>query len=891
MSALLKKEFRLLRPAWLVVLALEIVLPWFGDEQDHAFTMAPIFFFFGMILLAVDSFGREFSLGTFSSLMAQPIERHRIWRTKITVLFAASALIFAAYFASCGLRLHLMLAESHPQWRPIEIEAWNTGLISNFQQNIAISVAVMFVALTGGLWTTLLFRQIAAAFWITFLAPAGLLMATLFFLPSSLAAEEHVFTALLYSLAGLYVVWGFWLAHRQFHRAQDAGWTGGVVSFSRWRYFESGSKSSVSTRHRKPVVALIKKEFQLQSISWFCAAALLALHLAVILMRYIHGSFNFERDSVASVTSEFFWTIWLVMPLIISSTTVAEERRLGVTEGQFCQPVSRQLQFVLKFFPAIFSGVLLGGLMPLLLEGIAAAIGAPNPDFKSFYDSDSGVSATTVLGLSLGLSLAAFYASTLTKSFMQAMGIAVIVIIGCCLFTSVAGHLHSFLGVDWNPTLTIGFTVLTVIVMAPWLTYRNFKYVQEHGRVWRQNAFGLTGAILFIFIVSAALYNRAWEVFEPAEPAHGPAMLSLANSPTLHNNGDDLQVRLSDGRVWFASLGYSEISLIKRYWLALVYPFPVCTGPRQFMAGSNWVSVTAKRTDYAPEGKEATSLGTNHVTGYLDTIGVQKDGTLWISNPNHGQWTGRDMTRFGNETNWQQVIRSFPSVFVLKSDGTLWRWGTNHLDWSDWRQHWPSLQTSQLYPVCTNSTWKELSSSLGGLGRKADGSVWAIRTGDQRDPYFVQATNLDQASLKTLSVVNNQAAYIRKDGTLWLQWQYSRNGTNVDSGFVRVGTETNWIAVALPWNNMVALKSDGSLWQWYQDYKHSFIEAIQQPPTRLSIHNDWVAIVATGWQNTVALAADGSLWLWPNRELYYTEPLLKLPKQPQFLGNIFGQAK
>ena len=30
------------------------------------------------------------------------------------------------------------------------------------------------------------------------------------------------------------------------------------------------------------------------------------------------------------------------------------------------------------------------------------------------------------------------------------------------------------------------------------------------------------------------------------------------------------------------------------------------------------------------------------------------------------------------------------------------------------------------------------------------------------------------------------------------------------------------------------------------------------------------------------------LWFWPDRESYeYDEALLKIPKQPQFLGNVF----
>jgi hypothetical protein len=63
----------------------------------------------------------------------------------------------------------------------------------------------------------------------------------------------------------------------------------------------------------------------------------------------------------------------------------------------------------------------------------------------------------------------------------------------------------------------------------------------------------------------------------------------------------------------------------------------------------------------------------------------------------------------------------------------------------------------------------------------------------------------------------------------------------------------------------------------------------QEPPTRLGIHNDWVAI-ASAWEDVVALAADGSLWLWPDHEQYERYTLLKLPKQPQFLGNVFGKA-
>jgi hypothetical protein len=41
----------------------------------------------------------------------------------------------------------------------------------------------------------------------------------------------------------------------------------------------------------------------------------------------------------------------------------------------------------------------------------------------------------------------------------------------------------------------------------------------------------------------------------------------------------------------------------------------------------------------------------------------------------------------------------------------------------------------------------------------------------------------------------------------------------------------------------------------------------------------------------VSLAADGSLWLWPDPEspeYQNPPPVLKLPKQPEWLGNVLA---
>jgi alpha-tubulin suppressor-like RCC1 family protein len=113
---------------------------------------------------------------------------------------------------------------------------------------------------------------------------------------------------------------------------------------------------------------------------------------------------------------------------------------------------------------------------------------------------------------------------------------------------------------------------------------------------------------------------------------------------------------------------------------------------------------------------------------------------------------------------------------------------------------------------------------------------------------------------------------------------------------LQVGKENDWRAVAVNDGRMVALKSDGSLWQWHflnpwDMSQEQLIQSAQGPPTRLGIHNDWVAIAST-WDDVIALATDGSLWLWPDREQneYERYTLLKLPRQPQFLGNVFSKS-
>jgi ABC-type transport system involved in multi-copper enzyme maturation permease subunit len=687
-------------------------------------------------------------------------------------------------------------------------------------------------------------------------------------------------------------VGGFLFARWLFFRAQDVGWSGGIIALPEWKIF-AGSENAVSTRSRKPIFALFKKEFQLQQAAFMGAVGLLVLHIGIIVLRKYH---HFAKDSAGEVLTSIFWMLWLVMAPVIGSMAVAEERRLGVIEGQLCLPVSRRVQFVIKGVFTLCLGIFLGGMMPMLLEDIAAGLGAQNPALATDQGFDAFWLHFAVMVAAAWLALVSFFASSLAKTFLQAIGFAIVTFIGWVMLISgfAVGHRLFYGSFPTNSFLPLVISLPTIIVTLLWLAYLNFKNFRDGWTLWRRNILGVAGALVFIAVSSAAIYNRIWDVFEPAEPAHGPAKLTLANPPALQMaQYNDLLVRLPDGRVWFDELGDSPYDYYggsvrwKYAWKVLTHPLPESLGPQQFLAGSNWVAATTAHMYFSwSAGK------TLYASDYMETVGIQPDGTLWITEkPETNKWTPGTLHQFGSETNWRQLAQRSTSVVLLKTDGTLWRWG----DLTGVLQHWPGLRTFTPYQIGTNSDWQELFTMGRIFARRTDGRVSYLdvnwKKGIGKDE-LVRETNYDEIVSQTASSIGEQAtAFVRSKGTLWVlnrYWDEQKGGQMMGPGVLQVGKENDWRAVAVSYHMMVALKADGSLWQWNFQNRLA-AKSVNKPPTRLGIHDDWVAITGR-WGSVIALAADGSLWLWPDKKSYDYGSLLKLPKQPQLLRNVFGKA-
>lgn len=180
--------------------------------------------------------------------------------------------------------------------------------------------------------------------------------------------------------------------------------------------------------------------------------------------------------------------------------------------------------------------------------------------------------------------------------------------------------------------------------------------------------------------------------------------------------------------------------------------------------------------------KVATKNGAQHA------VAIATDGTMWSWGYGSGGRLGNNTAttrafagQIGALTTWQECSVGSTGSAAIKNDNTLWVWGLN----SGGR-----LGTSTSYTVSVSSPVQ--------VGALTD---WA------------------QISLTTATSVA-----VKTDGTLWA-WGANSYGIlgqswpffglfAYRSSPIQVGSLTNWSSVVAGVNNMLAIKTDGTLWGW-----------------------------------------------------------------------------
>ncbi len=922
MNAFFKKEIRLLLPNFLIgcVLTFSLWLLRFNDHRDFANFMNWLILFIVSPALAVmvslDSFGIEVSSGTFAGLLAQPISRLKIWQTKIGLL--AVAILVLTFLWSFNFVLLSFFGNNQSEFSdPIK----------------ALTVAFMFsiVVFTGGLWTVLLLRQVAVAFWFTLLIPGVLMIITVGLCGGE---SEEFITGMVVSVLGIYSLAGFFLARWLFFRAQDLQWSGGTIAMPEINWLKRRSThapqitsgSTIATQKARPRAVLWRKEFSLHQSQFVMAFVLLLLHLGVLAARQL----NLVRSPDAKFCLEIFWGLWLVMPVLLGCAAIAEERKIGTLENQLCLPVKRRTQFAIKLSVVLILSVLLGAIMPLLLEGFRIlpdlhfGFGELRADWQNhlsatewfFYQLFFYIAAALPLiifvgGVMLAGSLA-FYASSLARNTLQSLAPALLgILLLAFLLIGSAQPLGAFYPFLWSGPLACFIALPVLILTLLSLAFFNFQHVRTSVRLGARNCGVILAALLVGVLLTSAIYHRGWEKITAIEPSHGAAKLAF-NEPPKISFGFGVNVRLADGRIWRSQFQKydQDQNLISQLLGNHSYTF----GKGGFFKGSNWLSVQFIRGEFA---------------------GLKTDGTLWLSETRaklkdeNAGWKMdenifQNLVPFGTETNWSSFRIMGDWLLLVKMDGTLWRWGAKNFDWK--HNEWPGLRHLTPERIGTESNWEEVyHRDREDLLRQTDGSMWTFNLSQHTNGHTLSEIEpgLLIQSVKEFGYKKYRSTTggwdlggvkigVDKDGSLRI-FAEERVVMRADSRYgdydwfpqkLQIGHETNWLEVSSVDSRLIALKNDGTLWLWnvrnlrYNNYSLAEIEAAFQntPPTRLSKNTDWLAI-----SGDTALAADGSLWVWPLATAadhfgwYDGEArlpsLLDYSHQPQRLGNIFDQAQ
>lgn len=494
MKTLIKKEIRLLLPAWITAMLLATVpgilnIFWISSTFGASvFPFVQLVFAAGVLFLGINSFGEEMSYNTFSALLSQPMNRPRIWLVKIATLAAA--------FLSVWLT-------------GVLIDSWQIGVLrEHYQFSVAFEFLTLsaLAAFSGGLWTTLLLRQVTGAFWFTLLTPLAIIFGIWAVFPNWIVSGKSFNTFIVAALI-LYSVGGFFLAWRLFMRAQDVQWTGGEITLP---HRERISKSNAGSRCLGPrhwFSALAWKEFHMHQGTFLIAAIMLVLQATACLIQKIHPP---VKNSYLEGFLDVIRVLWLLIPLLIGAGAIAEERRMATLESQLCLPVSRGMQLFIKFCMGLVLSLIFGALIPVLMEARNLI-----DDWNRF-----SIAAAAIFCIS-------FYASSLGRTTLHSIGWALLlalVIYNVILFPTssdpglvrYANHFVYYpnqqLALD---RLKLYLEEATLLLVLGWLTFSNFKHVHQNGKFWIRNFLAVLAVFVCVPFLAKAIYPHVWYLIQP----------------------------------------------------------------------------------------------------------------------------------------------------------------------------------------------------------------------------------------------------------------------------------------------------------------------------------------------------------------------------------------
>jgi len=111
-----------------------------------------------------------------------------------------------------------------------------------------------------------------------------------------------------------------------------------------------------------------------------------------------------------------------------------------------------------------------------------------------------------------------------------------------------------------------------------------------------------------------------------------------------------------------------------------------------------------------------------------------------------------------------------------------------------------------------------------------------------------------------VSPTYGSAIFVLPDGTLW-RWGQAGFGSPQAPLPEQIGTNLDWSEAAACGNHYLALRTDGTIWEWGwgSNQRTNF-------PVQVAPGTNWISVAASA-SHSVALSKDGTLWAWGNNSL------------------------
>jgi len=271
--------------------------------------------------------------------------------------------------------------------------------------------------------------------------------------------------------------------------------------------------------------------------------------------------------------------------------------------------------------------------------------------------------------------------------------------------------------------------------------------------------------------------------------------------------------------------------------------------------------------------------------GNTHTAAIKTDGTLWTWGLGTAGQLGDNTTvrksspvqTVAGGTNWKQVACGWTHTAAIKTDGTLWIWGNGN----GLGDNTNVDKSSPVQTVTFNNTWKQVSAGTNHTAAiKTDGTLWnwgynaSGQLGDNTSVTLRSSpvqTVAFGSNWKQVFCGDNHTAAIKTDGTLWC-WGANNIGqlgdntiTNRSSPIQTITFGTNWKQVFAGYYHTIAIKTDGTLWNWGRNTNGSLgdntITSRSSPVQTITYATNWKS-ASGGFYHTVAIKTDGTLWSW-----------------------------